>query len=217
MSEIITLKGIIDEDFVNYKVPSMVLMFPKCSGKCGELCQNKELVNAPDIKISLEDICTRYKNNPITHAIVLQGLEPLDSFEEVKELIYHFRHVEHCDDDIVIYTGYDENEISDRIRDIKGWYSNIIVKFGRYIPGYEPHYDKLLGVKLASDNQYAKRFTTVRLSEDGKLVKEIREKLKANGGYCPCRVIKNEDTKCMCKEFREQESGECHCGLYVKV
>lgn len=57
----------------------------------------------------------------------------------------------------------------------------------------------------------------IRVSEDKELVKTIREKLKENGGFCPCRLVKNEDTKCMCKEFREQEEGECHCGLYVKI
>lgn len=48
-------------------------------------------------------------------------------------------------------------------------------------------------------------------------VKEVREALKLNGGYCPCMLDQNEDTKCMCKAFREQESGLCHCGLYEKV
>ena len=57
---------------------------------------------------------------------------------------------------------------------------------------------------------------SIRLSEDKKLVQEIREKIKENGGYCPCKIEKKDDTKCMCKEFREQEGGECHCGLYVK-
>jgi len=57
---------------------------------------------------------------------------------------------------------------------------------------------------------------TIRLSEDKELVQEIIEKLKKNGNYCPCRIEKTEETKCMCKEFREQEIGECHCGLYVK-
>ena len=57
----------------------------------------------------------------------------------------------------------------------------------------------------------------IRVSDDKELVNMIRQQLKENGGYCPCRVIKNEDTRCMCKEFREQKSGECHCGLYVKV
>jgi ferredoxin-thioredoxin reductase catalytic subunit len=46
----------------------------------------------------------------------------------------------------------------------------------------------------------------------------IYKRVKENDGYCPCRIKKNEDTKCMCKEFREQtEEGFCHCGLYQKV
>ena len=56
----------------------------------------------------------------------------------------------------------------------------------------------------------------IKLSEDKELVKSIKKALKNNNGYCPCKTIKTPDTKCMCKEFREQESGECHCGLYVK-
>ena len=46
---------------------------------------------------------------------------------------------------------------------------------------------------------------------------KIEKSLRENDGYCPCRVMKTEDTKCMCKEFREQTvSGYCHCGLYYK-
>lgn len=47
-------------------------------------------------------------------------------------------------------------------------------------------------------------------------VKEFRDSIKTNDGYCPCRLAHTPDTKCMCKEFREQESGLCHCGLYYK-
>lgn len=57
---------------------------------------------------------------------------------------------------------------------------------------------------------------TIKLNSDKELVKNIRKRLKENDNYCPCRLIKSEDTKCMCKEFREQEEGECHCGLYIK-
>lgn len=57
----------------------------------------------------------------------------------------------------------------------------------------------------------------IKLNEDKELVAEIRAQLKQNDGYCPCSIVKNEDTKCMCKEFREMEEGECHCGLYVKI
>ena len=54
-------------------------------------------------------------------------------------------------------------------------------------------------------------------NSDKELVEEIKKKLTANDNYCPCRVTKNPDTKCMCKEFREQEEGECHCGLCIKT
>lgn len=57
----------------------------------------------------------------------------------------------------------------------------------------------------------------IKVNKNKKLVAEIRQRIKDNNGYCPCRLLKNEDTKCMCKEFREQEKGECHCGLYVKI
>lgn len=52
---------------------------------------------------------------------------------------------------------------------------------------------------------------------DKKVVKDIRKQLKENDGYCPCQLEKTDDTKCMCKNFREQlTEGPCHCGLYYK-
>lgn len=58
----------------------------------------------------------------------------------------------------------------------------------------------------------------IKLSGNKELVAEIKQKLKDNGGYCPCRLEQTKDTKCPCKEFREQNKvGECHCGLYVKT
>lgn len=45
----------------------------------------------------------------------------------------------------------------------------------------------------------------------------IRENVEANNGYCPCAIWQTPDTKCMCKDFREQESGLCHCGRFEKV
>lgn len=57
----------------------------------------------------------------------------------------------------------------------------------------------------------------IKVNSSKEVETEIRSKLKENGGYCPCVIVKNEDTKCMCKEFREQqEEGYCHCGLYYK-
>lgn len=57
----------------------------------------------------------------------------------------------------------------------------------------------------------------IYLNPDKKIVAEIRKKLKENDNYCPCRIIKNENTKCMCSDFVNQNySGMCHCGLYIK-
>ena len=60
------------------------------------------------------------------------------------------------------------------------------------------------------------------INPDVEVVKEIRKGLEENKAqfgarYCPCRVEHTPDTICMCKEFRDQEEGMCHCGLYIKV
>ena len=55
---------------------------------------------------------------------------------------------------------------------------------------------------------------------DEETAKEIRAAVKASDGHCPCVLeqFRNEDTKCMCKEFRESPEGTiCHCGLYIKL
>lgn len=58
---------------------------------------------------------------------------------------------------------------------------------------------------------------TIRTNRDRAVVERVRKALRENNGYCPCSLVKDEDHKCMCKEFIEQESGFCYCGLYEKV
>lgn len=147
------IKDIIPEDFVNYKKPSMTILFPHCSFKCGAgYCQNSPLAKEKNVYVDVDDIVNQYINNPITKSIVMQGLEPIDSWADLTYLIAQLR--DKCDDDIVIYTGYNKEEITEEINILSG-YKNIIVKFGRYIPNQKPHYDETLGVYLSSDNQYA--------------------------------------------------------------
>lgn len=153
------LKGIIDTDTVNYKKISMVLEFPNCSFKCDkecgkQVCQNGILATMSNIEINPIDIIKRYIDNEMTQAVCCQGLEPLDSFVDLLTFIFLFRSI--SDDDIVIYTGYNEDEIVDKTEKIK-MYPNIIIKYGRFIPGQQSHYDEVLGVEIASDNQYAKK------------------------------------------------------------
>ena len=151
------IKGLISEDFVNYKKTAMTIMFPYCTFKCGtEYCQNSPLSKAEDIEMDISDIVIRYLNNPITESVVMQGLEPFDSWDDLIEFVKQLR--ESTDDDIVIYTGYNKEEIADKIT-LLSKYKNIVIKYGRYIPRQEKHYDEVLGVYLASSNQYAERIS----------------------------------------------------------
>jgi lipoate synthase len=151
------MKTIVSEDLSNYKYPSMLIGFPHCSFKCDKefgtkICQNSQLANEPNIEISYAEIVKLYQSNLFTKAFVFGGLEPFDSYNDMIGLIDYIR--QHTTDDIVIYTGYKEDEIIDKLNELKK-YNNIIIKFGRYIPNKEKHFDDILGIKLASDNQYA--------------------------------------------------------------
>jgi hypothetical protein len=154
------VKGIVYEDFVNYKKPNMFIATSKCSFKCDKeagssICQNSTLAVQRTIYINDNTIVETYIQNPITEAIVFGGLEPFDTQEELLHLIDKFR--KYTNDTIIIYTGYTEKEYYEmNISNILPQYNNIIVKFGRYIPNNNSHYDSILGIYLASDNQYAK-------------------------------------------------------------
>lgn len=155
------LRGLVDEDFVNYKVPAMFVIFPYCSFKCEKdcgikCCQNSKVALSPTVEIDAKKLVERFLANPITHAIVCGGLEPLDSFHDVLDLVSLVR--EKSDVTIVIYTGYTEDEAAVYIDALKK-FTNIIVKFGRFVPNQPHRVDEVLGVELASDNQYAKKIS----------------------------------------------------------
>lgn len=156
------IKGIIAEDFVNFKLPCMTIMMPycnmKCNKECGEpVCQNSDLASAEIIDIKMKDIINSYLQNDITKAICFQGMEPFYDYEDnLKHFIPYFRF--YSQDPIIIYTGYTEEELKDILENLK-LYQNIIIKFGRFKPNHQPHFDNVLGVNLASDNQYAKKIS----------------------------------------------------------
>lgn len=159
------IKQLLHEDFVNYKKPSMFVGTSYCTGKCYKelglpctICQNDALQKLEILDMSSARLISMYINNPITQAIVFGGLEPFDQFDELYDFIEELRNSWHCDDDVVIYTGYNKNEIEKQATMLKD-FSNIVIKFGKYVPGQEPHFDEVLGVNLASDNQYAERIS----------------------------------------------------------
>ena len=156
------IKGLVDEDFVNYKKPSMYIAFPKCSFKCDKeagcaICQNSQLAHEEDIDISTIEIASRYVKNPITKSIVFGGLEPFDSWTDMCELIETLRTF--TKDEIIIYTGYNADEIARQTYWLGNKYNNITIKFGRFIPNQKKKYDEVLGLDLASPNQYARRIS----------------------------------------------------------
>ena len=61
----------------------------------------------------------------------------------------------------------------------------------------------------------------IKENADKEIVAQIKQGLKMTGGYCPCRLERSPENKCMCKEFRDQIAdpdfeGFCHCLLYYK-
>lgn len=158
------VRSIQDEDFVNYKLSSMFIALGQCDWKCCKeanipisVCQNSELAKQKEIEVSVDEIFRRYIQNPITNAVVIGGLEPMSMAGKVIDLIKYFR-THGCNDDFVIYTGYYATEIPRFMTQLL-MYKNIVVKQGRFIPDRPKRYDEVLGVWLASDNQYAERIS----------------------------------------------------------
>ena len=55
------LRGLVEEDFTNYKKPSMFLIVPFCTFKCDkeygtQICQNLPVTKEPIVEISNEDM-----------------------------------------------------------------------------------------------------------------------------------------------------------------
>ena len=159
------VKYIETERYQDYKVPSMYIGCIQCNGKCCveanipiTVCINDSLRKSKIFEIDDDKTIKKYLSNPITEAIVFGGLEPFEQFEEMFSFIKKLRNEYNCLDSVIIYTGYNEDEIAGYLDELKQ-FKNIIVKFGRFVPD-KPHvFDEILGVELASDNQYAKNIS----------------------------------------------------------
>ena len=158
------IKGIIFEDTINYKKISLTFMMPYCSFKCDKesgckVCQNSEVVKLPIIDIPIDELIKRYDMFLLSKAVVLGGLEPLDS-DDTHAFISAFRATHK--DDIVIYTGYNKDDVVAKFRWIYD-YPNIIIidlicrsvsspsYFQAYVKFHEDkHKSKLLSLKQKS-------------------------------------------------------------------
>ena len=153
------LKTYVDESFEYYQEPVLLVATTTCDFKCCvehnlpmTVCQNEPWMKNPNYEIPNTMLIQMYNNNPITKAICFAGFEPFKQWEDIQTFVSEFR--ETNDDLLIFYTGYYKDEIQDKINWLKQ-YPNIIIKYGRYIPNQQPHYDPVLGIQLASQNQYA--------------------------------------------------------------
>lgn len=154
------VKAIVCDDFVNYRKPSMFISTCFCDWKCcvdggfdSSICQNNPMKDYPIQDFSNEELYSFYEKSMFSESIVFGGLEPIKQFDEIISFVEYFR--TKSLDDIVIYTGYNEREVQKEILSLKK-YKNIIIKFGRFVPNQQKHFDCVLGVSLVSDNQYGK-------------------------------------------------------------
>lgn len=163
------VKAIQTERYQDYKVPAMFVACSRCTFKCDKecgklVCQNSKLAQAADISIDAISIVDMYTANPITQAVIFGGLEPLDQIADIIDVVTLLRE-KGISDDVVIYTGYTEEEVREKTIDgtpfleyAQKHFAPFVIKYGRYVPHQQPHYDEVLGVTLASDNQYARRY-----------------------------------------------------------
>lgn len=157
-------RGVIIEDFCNFKLPSLFISSISCDWKCcieqgtgREICQNESVIYSPIIDMNDEDLLSLFLGNDITKAVVIGGLEPLLQIDEIDRLIALFRkRGVNCD--FIIYTGYYPEEIKNQL-DTLSRHENVIIKFGRYLLNSKPVFDTVLGVELASNNQFARRIS----------------------------------------------------------
>jgi pyruvate-formate lyase-activating enzyme len=140
----------------NYKEISLyVPLGVSCTWKCQNCCNVHYKNNTEYIEMTYKSLIELYKRNKLVKALVISGLEPFDSFDSMYYLIYLFREKIKTDK-IVIYSGYEYEEIEKKLNKLKILNdNNMIVKLGRYIPNKEKIFDKNLGIYLASNNQYS--------------------------------------------------------------
>lgn len=149
----------LQEVFQDYKKYSLLIGVCFCDWKCClesgipvTVCQNHNLESAKFFEVSF-DYVLKTLNESYADALIIGGLEPFMQTDEVVQLLKFLRE-NGVKKDLLVYTGYYLEEIDSYtiglLSDL-----NVILKCGRYIPDRPSNkIDPVLGIKLASSNQY---------------------------------------------------------------
>lgn len=146
------------EVFQDYKKSAILFSTCYCNWKCcheagipESVCQNQKVAQQREVYLPFESVLKKV-NQSFTDAVIFGGLEPMLQADEVVQCIQYLR--QHgVKKDIVVYTGYYVEEIDEETLAYLAM-NDVILKCGRYIPDRKPKFDAVLGITLASDNQY---------------------------------------------------------------
>ena len=141
------------EVYNDYKKVGVLLATPTCNNNC-KYCQNEYLKKKKPIEYDISEIFNFVKKNKLIKSFIFGGLDCMDSFDQTYDIIKEIR--KKFDYDIVLYTGKLKTDINLEIEKLKN-FKGIIIKFGKYKKNKEKKYDELLGITLASNNQYSRR------------------------------------------------------------
>lgn len=143
------------ENFTDYNKISMYIFGTTCRLNCRN-CFHDHTRSYANKEVNEEELADYILSNKLVKAVLFSGLNWLDQIDDLISFISIFR--QKSNNDVVIYTGYTEDESFEYIKRLKK-FDNIIIKFGRYVPGTEQIFDSTLGITLNSNNQYAKKIS----------------------------------------------------------
>lgn len=147
----------VTEVFQDYKKPALMVCTAHCDFKCCkdagyDVCHNMKVAKQRGVFLPFARLLNMVNKSTLTDAVLFGGLEPFLQADELVQCIEYLR-AHGMTKDIVIYTGYDRSELDQKTL-LRLSCSQVIVKFGRYVPNSSPVFDPILGIILASDNQY---------------------------------------------------------------
>ena len=143
---------------ITFNIAAGVSCSFKCCPEHPEICQNNPLCQQRVKHVFISKLVNQYVRQKLASSITIQGLEPLDNLIELLWFLWYLR--KQTSDAVFVWTGYTEEEAEWFIKVIKDLnLDNIFIKFGRFVLNGEPRFDDVLGVVLASSNQYCKKIS----------------------------------------------------------
>ena len=197
---ILRIAGILPCSFVNGDGARYVVFTQGCSHHCPG-CQNPETWDfTGGLEMTPAEIAEDFRRRKHLDGITLSGGDPFFQQEACLKLLELLPEV-----NAWVYTGFEYEDICN---------TPLAKRADVLVVGPFSEQLRCEGKPYGSSNQRVIRKPLKIVEVDPSIQKSV----KANDGYCPCAIWQTPDTKCMCKEFRDQkEPGKCHCGRFEKV